>query len=338
MNRKFVIPSGLLRGLILLWTLLGASLCTANPLCDLAEKWTLLNERLEQEGLVLGQKLGAKLTGDPTIAAHARFQNHPGGLTPKMAAQEKIDEALGAAEASGPGLVGDLAASEFVEVATTARVVSSSVSYEDMGRGFGHMATNASAAEIGNVDEYLALVFQKQRIKFQTNPQMLANNYTEASYLKDWNRLFDAGGSPQVAKELHVGLSTGGNEGLIGNIHSAAVLKSRGVTIEIIDPDQVDDTFQKIDILTPDSMIQTALRSETVRGKIGYSISEAEDVADLIIQMESTHPGRLYKFSYMDGNPEDFDLAIGYLNANFTIKNHSRVFSRNDFIKTGWNE
>jgi hypothetical protein len=115
-------------------------------------------------------------------------------------------------------------------------------------------------------------------------------------------------------------------------------MKSRGVTIEIIDPDQVDDTFQKIDILTPDSMIQTALRSETVRAKIGYSISEAEDVADLIIQMESTHPGRLYKFSYMDGNPEDFDLAISYLNANFTNKNHPRVFSRNDFIKTGWNE
>ena len=168
MNRKFLSSSRMLRTYTLLWTLLAASLCTANPLCDLAEKWTLLNERLEQEGLVLGQKLGAKLTGDPAIAAHPRFQNHPNGLTPKMAAQEKIDEALGAAEAAAPGLVGDLAASEFIEVTTTSRVVSSSISFDDMGRGFGHMANSANTAGIANADECLSLVFQKQRVRFES--------------------------------------------------------------------------------------------------------------------------------------------------------------------------
>jgi hypothetical protein len=331
----FPTSSNLMRTLLIL-AALTLNLAAATPLCKIVEGWTRLNERLHQEGVTLGQNLAAKLDGNPSITAHARFQNHPNG--PRLAAQEEIDGALGAAEEARAGLIGDQGAGEFIEVATTSRVVSSSVTYEEMGRGFGQMGASAADAGITNVDEYMALVFQKQRIKFQTNPQMLASNYTEASYLKDWNRLFDDGGNLHVAKELHVGLSTGGNEGLIGNIHSAAVMKSRGVTIEIIDPDQVDDTFQKIDILTPDSMIQTALRSETVRAKIGYSISEAEDVADLIIQMESTHPGRLYKFSYMDGNPEDFDLAISYLNANFTNKNHPRVFSRNDFIKTGWNE
>lgn len=52
-----------------------------------------------------------------------------------------------------------------------------------------------------------------------------------------------------------------------------------------------------------------------VRGKIGVNFTEAETMADLIIQMETSHPGRLYKIFLHGRGAQDFDLAIGYLNA-----------------------
>jgi hypothetical protein len=257
-----------------------------------------------------------------------------------LAAQQEINEALGAAEEARVGLIGDQGATEFIEVATTDRVVSSGISYNDMGRGYGQLAASASDSGITSIDQHLALVFQKQRIKFQTHAALVANNYTEASFLKDWTRLFDTSGNFLVARQVHIDLQSGGNEGIIGNIHSAAVLKNRGQTIEYIDPDQVGTAYKQVDILTSDLMIQTGLTSNTIKGKIGLTVDDAVAMAKVIKEMETAHPGKLYKFSYMEGEPEDFNSVIGYLNEALQYPEvaHSRVFTAADFIKTPWNE
>lgn len=330
---------------LLILAALTLNLTAATSLCKIVEGWTRLNERLHQEGVTLGQNLAAKLDGDPTIAASVRFQNHSSGLPPRLAAQEEIDGALGAAEEARAGLIGDQGAGEFIEVATTDRVVSSSVSYDDIGRGYGQMAASASDSGVTNVDQFLALVFQQQRQRFQNHPGFKNGAvyiYTEASFLRDWTRLFDTpnGNGFAIATDVFNDLKNGPNHGVVGNIHAAAVLKSRdGKTIEAIDPDRlVATTYQEVDILTPDSMIQVGVSHNTIRDKIGRTVEEAEAMADLIIAMESAHPGKLYKFLYMEGEPSDFALAMGYLNTNLQSKGSSRQITGDDFIKAAWNE
>lgn len=331
MNTKLITPINMLLRITTLWALLAVALCAATPLCNIIEGWTLLNERLHQEGLTLGQNLKNKLDADPTISARPRFQNHPGGLTPKMAAQQQIDEGLGLVEQITPLRVGDKGAAQWVETVTSKRVLDADgISIETMAEGYGHLIDRIPDRFSSVFDQKAEDLLKKNKDVFDIQGGAYdAANYSEAKMLKDAKIVFE--NNPNLIANDFVVTLASGSRGFPFELHAAAKKRAAGETLLEMDS---HETYGGSDLVTSLAVYNDKITVDGIFSK-AVDATTGELSGDGLVIVEGIKKAALdskpYIFLSSDENNALVQQVFQLINAKLPAANHLTV--ANNFQK-----
>jgi hypothetical protein len=322
MNTKLFTPINMFLRIVTLWALLAASLYSATPLCDIVESWTRLNERLHQEGLTLGQNLKNKLDGDPTISARPRFQNHPGGLTPKMAAQQVIDEGLGRVEQISPLRIGDKGAAAWVDTVTSERVLSAdTIPIETMAEGYGHLVDRIPNRFSSDYDTKTEDLLRKNTEVFNTGGGIYsAANYGEAHMLRDAKIVFENNAN-LVTNDFAVSLASG-TRGIPFELHVAAKKRAGGESLLEMDS---HNTYPGSDLVTNQAVYNHKISTDGITTSIVDSgTGQLTDYGLEVVEgvKKATLASKPYIFTSATGSTTQVSTAFNLINAELPPANH----------------
>lgn len=306
--------------IITLWAILTIGLYAATPLCKITESWTRLNERLHQEGLLLGESLKGKLDGNTAVTTNPRFVND-GGLRHEIIAQQQIGEGMGAAEAVCPNYIDDTSSQAWVDSMTQDRVLwADEIPFETIGEGYGHLAAGITALpNLSDVEKRLKIaeLLTKNKAVFDnpTGPY-LAAGYGEAHMMRDAKIIFEGNGN-LPANNFCLNMAAG-SRGYPFECRAAASRRQNGETLVALDADATHG--KGVDVVSNQAVYSCKTSTAGVTNAIvdgnGQFSDDGRAIAQAVLQNETG--SKPYIFLVPSGDVNEVSTAFDLLNIELT--------------------
>lgn len=266
---------------------------------------------------------GATLT---RCAGHPRWNNLPLSLDEKRFQVElDMERSMSAAimvsipDGASPMRIKAAAAEAFAEAISSDLVLNSSLSLEDLVKGFGYLA---SRMDDPASDTKLAELLRNNRNIFADRPEY--HSYNESHLLRDAKYVFEGETSALEAKTYVIQLASQA-EGMAFELRVAAARKLSGENLLAMDADIALPALKKADLVTNQGVYNIGLNvGLTINNKLNTP-AKREAIADAVIYSE-TQLGVPYRFVAAEGNPSDVTAAFNLLNAVLAQKGSSRQF------------
>lgn len=282
--------------------LLLISVAYCNPLCSLYDAVSALDNRLQNAGVTLGNKILSSLDGNADVKNAARFKNNP-DLSEENEAFEQMYLALGETELLAPNLISDDAVEALTDTLFLKRVIDADqgINYQTMGSGVGKFADRAGA----DANTKCKNMLTKVRAVFDQNHAGYSN-YSEAKYLKDLDTIFeDSPSNDGFSLGDFIAEQANNNKGKPLEVRLIASRKGEGIVAL-----SSHDIYEGSDLVTEVAVYNAAYSKETIKNKL--TEEKIPDIAKGVIKAHED--GLPYKFVIAEDTGDDLTSVFNDLN------------------------